>query len=682
MLGTSCDFQLNYATETGAGADNNSFFDCVELDDYACWIVADSDSETGCEIARSIVQSILNSFSDKPTILQREMKQYLTAAREMAVKLSGKAAVRIGLAIVATDYAKMLCITTGNERIYYLRQVLRRRADDADADDGFELGVTVNDEQERLGRSAQNEIFRLFIARTISLGNGDAILLASSGFWKNVAFAEISKTLRVSDESFQFLVNLKQLQLKKRQADLLSYTIGAIYINRVKGLAGNIKTVGVVLLAGVLLLTGLIVFKPSDNQKAPPVAPGTQVTQTTQQTRPQNYAGYEQNGDYLVKDEEYALALDEYIKASACEDLKTVEARQTVQSKIEITQMILDGDQMAATGNFAGALAKYQAAKKATNAVVTYNQAGLEKKTATIQVKLTVNELIAKGDRAASQQNYKEALSQYSSAKTLAKNVLYDISKYGLDAKIIQLKRSLTEEGMLAEGSNPEDSNSAEEQQAEKPSSETAQKERGGTSRNSLIVFRYNTKVGPPPGFFDGNKEALMAAYCKITDKALVLDTTANPSASPCYRLSFPSGRPTGFTFTVVTRVKVGSQYGLDFDFRGAGFRERVCLLADGIRLECAGRQSAPLRAIEWHTYCMNFEVTPGVSLLVRVYVDGEVEPAIWGVSTVTDNDNCFRFGDLSGYNGYLGTLEWLAWSFDDAYTPEQISLPRGFGWK
>jgi hypothetical protein len=707
MFGTCCDFQMNYTTETGAGANNNSFFDYVELDDYACWIAADSDSEIGRDIARTIVRSILNNFSDNPTILQREMKQYLLAARELAVKMNGDTAVRVGLAIVATNYSKMLCIATGNERIYHLRRFLQRKAEGGGS--CFELGVTENDETERLATYSPKQIFGLFITKTINLRNDDVILLANSGFWENAAFYEVSDTLQESDESYQFLANLKRLLLRRRKGDLLSYTIVAIYINRIKGLSGKIKTVIAASLAGFILLAGLVVFKLfiKQNKPASKVASGTQVSQTIQKTGLGNYAGYEQNGDNLVQDEEYALALDEYIKAGACEDLKTAGARRTVQSKIAIIQMILDGDQLAATGKFAGALAKYRAAQKAASAIEAYNQAGLQKRTATIRVKLTVNALVAKGNRALADGNYKEALSQYTSAKTLAKNVLYNIAKFGLDAKIAKVKSRLTEEEMLARqeaNQTRNDPNEAESQAEQLPvadesqatfkhprqpekSPEAALKGQEKLApkpefQNGLTVYKYNAKVGPPPGFGEGNRESLMATYCQITDQALVLNTLANRSASPCYRLPFPAIKANGLKFTVVARVKAGSECGWDFDFRGAGFRERVCLLANGIRLECAGRQSGLVRAKEWHTYCMAFEVNPNANLLVRVYVDGAEKPAVWGVSTVTDGNNYFRFGDVSGFSGYLGTLEWIAWSFDNAYTPEQISLPGGFVWK
>jgi hypothetical protein len=674
------DFQMNYISETGSLAQNNSYFDFVELDDFACWITADVNAEADKEIANIIIHSILKDFKDNPTISQQEMKEYIRDARELVVNMSENTPIKVGLAIAATDYSKMLCIATGNERLYHLQRMLSLRAN---AEQGLELGVDENDEKGRLyDYSDQNAVFGLFIAKTITLHDGDVIFICNSGFWKNVELNDISDTLQGVSEPFMFLYGLKSLLVHKQEETLISYTMVAIFINRIskKSIFNYMKTVAAVAVV-MLLMIGLFVFKPF----AKPHGQEREAAQTNQVTRAaqlnQNYfALYEQKGDSLVKAEEYSKALDEYNKALDCEDLKAADVRDGIQRKLEIAQMIIDADQLAAAGKFDAALAKYGAAKKAALEADTYERTGLQKRAATVQVKLTVNQLVAKGDREVSKQHYKEAFDQYTSAKALARNVLYDTAKLGLKGKITTVEAKLAETQVAPNSEELQAENEQKDQ--EKPRQPATPQ---ASARSRWNVYDYTDKIEPPKGFFDEDSESGMADFCTIIDGALVMDTMANPAAGPTYKIGIQATRQAGLKFTVVVRAKAGAEYGMDFDFRALGLRERVRLLNGGIKLDSSGHKSSFFKTMEWHTYCISYEVinnADAARLYTKVYVDGASKPMVQGVSTMVDSNNYFRFGDESVSSGYIGAIDWIAWSFDDAYNPNQISLPEGFSLK
>jgi hypothetical protein len=154
------DFQMNYTSETGALAKNNSCFNFIELDDFACWIAADINTEADQEIAGIVVHSILKDFKNNPTISQQKIRDYIMNARQLVVNLSGNGALKVGLAIAATDYSKMLCIATGNERMYHLQRVVQLRADMGEC---LELGVDESAEKDRLYDCLdQNAVFGLY----------------------------------------------------------------------------------------------------------------------------------------------------------------------------------------------------------------------------------------------------------------------------------------------------------------------------------------------------------------------------------------------------------------------------------------------------------------------------------------------------------------------------------------
>jgi hypothetical protein len=438
------DFQMNYTTETGSLAKNSSCFDFVELDDFACWIAADINTETDQEIANIIVRSILRQFTNNPTIAQQEIKQYIINAQELVVNVCENTSIKVGLAIIVTDYSKILCIATGNERLYHLRRQLQLGDDAAQV---LELGAADSDGSDRLDDYAdQNAIFGLFIAKTIVLHDGDVVLIGNSGFWENAGLEDISDALQGINESFMFLYNLKELVLRKQAESMINYTVVAIFINRVykNSLIDYLKT-AIAVTVVMLFMIGLFVFKPFVKPHGQTVelaqsSPATQAARSDQNM----VALYEQAGDNFVKLEEYLKASVEFNKAISCAGLKETAARNRIQKKLVITQMIIAADQLATEEKFAAALAKYEAAKKAASKGHTYDLSGLQKRAATAQVKLIVNAMVAAGDRDVTKRNFKAALDQYISAKALAKNAHYDTAKLGLKRKILKIKAKLT----------------------------------------------------------------------------------------------------------------------------------------------------------------------------------------------------------------------------------------------
>ena len=196
------------------------------------------------------------------------------------------------------------------------------------------------------------------------------------------------------------------------------------------------------------------------------------------------------------------------------------------------------------------------------------------------------------------------------------------------------------------------------------------------------VAYDYTTKVEPPTGFAEGSSSSSMSSFCKIDNGVLIMDTMSAPTAGPTYRLPVSTTK-VGFKFTVVVRAKANSNIGMDFDFR-SGLRERIKLLNSVIELNTSGNK-ADIKATDWHTYFISYEFIDdaGITKLVtKVYVDGGVAPLIEGKSTTADSASYFRFGDGSGSDGYAGSIDWIMWTFDGAYSPDQVNLPDGFSLK
>lgn len=202
----------------------------------------------------------------------------------------------------------------------------------------------------------------------------------------------------------------------------------------------------------------------------------------------------------------------------------------------------------------------------------------------------------------------------------------------------------------------------------------------GAAVTPNWVAYDYQTTVEPPTNFVEGTTSAPMADFCKITDGVLVFNTMSDPSAGPTYKLMIPNAAP-GFKFTAVIKAKADADLGLDFDFR-TGIRERITLSNAAITLGNTGKADSSFKTTEWHTYFLSYEITSDNKLVTKVYLDGVATPLVEGLSSSADSSGYFRFGDGSGSKAYAGSIDWIIWTFDGAYSPDQVNLPAGFALK
>lgn len=202
----------------------------------------------------------------------------------------------------------------------------------------------------------------------------------------------------------------------------------------------------------------------------------------------------------------------------------------------------------------------------------------------------------------------------------------------------------------------------------------------GAAVTPNWVAYDYKTAVEPPTNFVEGTSSAPMANFSSIKDGALVINTAADPAAGPTYKLMISNAGP-GFKFTAVIRAKADSDFGLDIDFR-AGVRERITLGSAAISLTNSGKADSSFKTTDWHTYFLAYEITTDGKLVTKVYLDGATTPLVEGLSTSADSSGYFRFGDGSGSKAYASSIDWIIWTFDGAYSPDQVNLPTGFALK
>ena len=76
-------FKTAFISEAGAALKNNYYFAYVELDDYACYVIANSITDRiESESAKVAVENAIRHFQENPSMRRRAMQSYLKATNE------------------------------------------------------------------------------------------------------------------------------------------------------------------------------------------------------------------------------------------------------------------------------------------------------------------------------------------------------------------------------------------------------------------------------------------------------------------------------------------------------------------------------------------------------------------------------------------------------------------------
>jgi hypothetical protein len=205
-------------------------------------------------------------------------------------------------------------------------------------------------------------------------------------------------------------------------------------------------------------------------------------------------------------------------------------------------------------------------------------------------------------------------------------------------------------------------------------------------------TFDWTDTFAFPTGWIEGNQNYPMQNFCTVQNGILIFDTTSNAGATPSFRYNFENCAPNTFSMTIVLKAKgdVGTNitraWTLDIQttlYRG-GFEIQTNPTQVRILNGTGTLSSYTMTTTDWHVYWFNVTYTAG-GLYAKLYVDGSPTPVIEGninaAPSSTPDPQFMRLGDTStsGSNLYKGALDWMFWTFDGAFAPNEVKLPEGF---
>lgn len=244
MRKQNSEFLTAFTSEAGRKIRNTDFFGFVELDKYACYVIADGiDDGVDAVSARLAVDTVVSSFMEAPSMGKRAVRRYLRAANRALLTARGKMRLKASVTVLVTDYVKLRYGQAGSTRFRLYRDGFARlRSQDSSL--GMDLVREEKLEPDQLARHeqrhnlfcylGQGKGFSPCISRKFKLANADAAALYTRGIWEYVDEGELKDVFaEASDEPQPIVDSVEDLLLSRQPEGLEKYTFAAIFFNQV-----------------------------------------------------------------------------------------------------------------------------------------------------------------------------------------------------------------------------------------------------------------------------------------------------------------------------------------------------------------------------------------------------------------------------------------------------------------
>ena len=439
MRKQNSEFLTAFISEASRKIKNTDFFGFVELDKFACYVIADGiDDDVDAISAKLAVDTVVSSFMESPSMSKRAVRRYLRAANRALLTARSKMKLKASVTVLVTNYVKLRYGQAGNTRFRLYRDgFLRMQSRDSSL--SMDLVQAEKLEQDKLAQHeerhnlfcylGQEKGFSPYISKKFKLANADAAALYTRGIWENVDEGELKDIFAEASAEPQPIVDSVEEMLLSRQPEgLEKYTFATIFFNKTfidpnrKRKIKKILMIAIPILLGLAILTVILLVRYNNRKK--------------------DIAAMEQSFYDAI---EYIQA-DNYPRAKTeCQNaldlankLKNEEIQTDASNYMKLIESVIAGDTDLNDGEYRDAQRNYLNAQNrsryADNLGLDYIQDRLEQ---TGQY-ITVYDLIALGDTLVSNLQYDKAEEQYSAAQLLAGSIYFT---EGRDSAIAALER-------------------------------------------------------------------------------------------------------------------------------------------------------------------------------------------------------------------------------------------------
>ncbi len=466
MRKQNSEFLTAFTSEASRKIKNTDYFGFVELDKFACYVIADGiDDDVDAISAKLTVDTVVSAFMESPSMSKRAVRRYLRAANRALLTAHSKMRLKASVTVLVTNYVKLRYGQAGNTRFRLYRDgFLRMQSQDTSL--GMDMVREEKLEQDKLAQHeerhnlfcylGQEKGFSPYISKKFKLVNADAAALYTRGIWENVDEGELKDVFaNASDEPQPIVDSVEDMLLSRQPKGLEKYTFATIFFNKVFVDPNRKRKIRKILMIAIPIILVLVIL--------------TVILLVMHNNRKKDIAAMEQSFYDAI---EYIQA-DNYPRAKTeCQNaldlankLKDQEIQTDASNYMKLIESVIAGDTDLNDGEYRDAQRNYLNAQNrsryADNLGLDYIQDRLEQ---TGQY-ITVYDLIALGDTLVTNLQYDKAEEQYSAAQLLAGSIYFTEGRDSAIAALERLYESMRQD---------QEANAAAQQQASETQSAAA----------------------------------------------------------------------------------------------------------------------------------------------------------------------------------------------------------------
>lgn len=422
-------FKAAFLSEAGAGLTNNDYFAFVELDKFACYVIADGISDLGkSESAKEAIHTIISEFQNAPSMSGRALERYLRAAHRFMRSRRSYEKLKASVTVVVTDYVKMRYAYAGNTRLrvyrdghpLYVTYDMSLSQDLVKEDKLRPDAVATHIERNNLHTCLGMDQFTPFVSAKIKLKETDIIALYTRGIWENIDEGELKDLIAdIGNDPQECCNQVEDLLMSRQPQNLENYTYAAIFVEKVfvdpnlKKKRKKIIIISVVAFLAVAVIIVVIIVLSTIRRN----------TRTDMDVAYENMLDYIDDGNFIRAKEEGQKTAD------AAKKIFDKAMRARADDYLKLLEAVIRADEIYDEGKYDEAGDAYISAqvrsRYADNAGMEYLDQRMER----VYLYREVYDNIALGDSLMGLAEYALAEQKYNLAKQAAAAIYFDSGK-------------------------------------------------------------------------------------------------------------------------------------------------------------------------------------------------------------------------------------------------------------
>ena len=472
MRRINSEFQTVNMSEEGQKLSNRDYFGYVEMDDFACYVLADSlDGDSSINSAKLVVESIIRDFTEVPSMGKGRLKRMAHRAHTELLRQKAGMHLKASVVVAVTDYQKIRYVYVGNSRYYLIRndRILEKTTDQSLTSNLVEAEKITLDQA--AAHEERNNLYsflgergtpKIQISKKRKLENGDVFLLLTRGVWEQCPDEKLLEIIRDANEPEEVLYRTEDWILERQEtAEIDNYTMAVTFARKVyqsPKKPWTLKKILMIVIPVVLVVGGISITLFLRHRSI--------------QNKEKELAECMEDGETYFQNDNYQRAAEEYGEAEELADsLKREEEALLADQYKQVAEQIILADETLAAGEYEKAQELYLTAGEMSQTAGNIGKDYIDSQLERAKDYIAVYDLIALGERKEEYGNLEGAVAAYKEAREKAADIYYS------EGKTEALEKQAAAEEAMEKAALEEEARKKEQEEAAAVETEKQQQE-------------------------------------------------------------------------------------------------------------------------------------------------------------------------------------------------------------